>query len=203
MLMLTKRIDSVRRSTVICKKKKQSPISRPPSDQSNPITTPPHRHHPQGATGLQPSGPNAMPAPSKPSSPAPQQPAVSQPPASSATAAAAAAADTGCPYGGLPATHLTLHRALHTGWLAEQRRLLPAHKRRYAGVMPPVGGGTSGWLLLYGGRTDLKPATCVRLSDCTWTLAGGGGGEQQQQQQQALPASPQGGSGATGTNTLQ
>lgn len=67
-----------------------------------------------------------------------------------------------CPFGGLPAAHLTLRQATHTGWLIQPRKYLPV-KRYYAGVL-------DGWLLLYSsGEASIRPSSCYALRHCSWT----------------------------------
>lgn len=66
-----------------------------------------------------------------------------------------------CPFGGLPAAHLTLRQATHTGWLIRPRRYL-TDKRYYAGVL-------DGWLLLYSsGEASIRPSSCYALRRCSW-----------------------------------
>lgn len=67
-----------------------------------------------------------------------------------------------CPYGGLPAAHLSLRQATHIGWLTQHRRYLTA-KRYYAGVL-------DGWLLMYAsGDAAIRPSSCYALRRCSWT----------------------------------
>lgn len=67
-----------------------------------------------------------------------------------------------CPFGGLPAAHLSLRQASHTGWLTQPRRYL-SDKKYYAGVL-------DGWLLLYSsGEASIRPSSCYALRSCSWT----------------------------------
>lgn len=66
-----------------------------------------------------------------------------------------------CPFGGLPATHLEIKKAVITGNLHKRRAFFGQVKKYYAGIIDD-------WLLLYaGGKTDLKPSICIALTHCT------------------------------------
>lgn len=66
-----------------------------------------------------------------------------------------------CPFGGLPAAHLSLRQVAHKGWLAEPRKYR-TDKRVYAGVV-------DGWLLIYSGESALRPSAHFALRRCNWT----------------------------------
>lgn len=78
-----------------------------------------------------------------------------------------------CPFGGLPAAHLTIKKAHRIGWLILNYRRRPflsilnsyLSKKFYVGLLCDTiqSGAPDWWMLMYSGMTQMKPTICIEL----------------------------------------